>query len=222
MAFPSPNLAGWLAIGRIVAPQGLRGELRVYPSTDFPERFEEPGQRWLLRPGQTEPQAVELVEGYEVPGKGLYVVKLAGVGDRNQAEALRDSLLLVPESDRPPLEEDEFHVVDLLGLSVIEQATQTLIGTVSDVIPAGNDLLEVQLDPTWIASHTPAPDPEEVPPDTSTEEPPETGKTRKARPAKAKRPTVLIPFVKEIVPVVDLAQKRLEVVPPPGLLEING
>ncbi len=222
MAFPSPNLAGWLAIGRIVAPQGLRGELRVYPSTDFPERFEEPGQRWLLRPGQTEPQAVELVEGYEVPGKGLYVVKLAGVGDRNQAEALRDSLLLVPESDRPPLEEDEFHVVDLLGLSVIEQATQTLIGTVSDVIPAGNDLLEVQLDPTWIASHTPAPDPEEVPPDTSTEEPPEAGKPRKARPAKAKRPTVLIPFVKEIVPVVDLAQKRLEVVPPPGLLEING
>jgi len=218
VALPSPNLDGWLAIGRIVAPQGLRGELRVYPSTDFPERFEEPGQRWLLRPGQTEPQAVQLVEGYEVPGKGLYVVKLAEVSDRNQAEALRDSLLLVPESDRPPLEADEFHVVDLLGLSVIEQATQTLLGTVKDVIPAGNDLLEVQLDPAWLASHAPAPEAAETPePETD----PENKGDRKARPRKAKPPTVLIPFVKEIVPVVDLVQKRLEVVPPAGLLEIN-
>ena len=218
MALPSPNLDGWLAIGRIVAPQGLRGELRVYPSTDFPERFEEPGQRWLLRPGQTEPQAVQLVEGYEVPGKGLYVVKLAEVSDRNQAEALRDSLLLVPESDRPPLEADEFHVVDLLGLSVIEQATQTLLGTVKDVIPAGNDLLEVQLDPAWVGRHAPAPEAAEtLEPETDTE----SKGDRKARPRKAKPPTVLIPFVKEIVPVVDLVQKRLEVVPPPGLLEIN-
>jgi len=37
---PVPNLDDWLEIGRIVAPQGLNGELRVYPDTDFPERFE--------------------------------------------------------------------------------------------------------------------------------------------------------------------------------------
>jgi 16S rRNA processing protein RimM len=149
---------------------------------------------------------------------GLYVVKLAEVSDRNQAEALRDSLLLVPESDRPLLEADEFHVVDLLGLSVIEQASQTLIGTVKDVIPAGNDLLEVQLDPAWLASHAPAPEVTETPePDTDTE----SKSDRKARPRKAKPPTVLIPFVKEIVPVVDLVQKRLEIVPPAGLFEIN-
>lgn len=51
----------WLEIGKIVAPQGLAGEVRVYPNSDFPERFEQPGQRWLLRPGETEPQPIELL-----------------------------------------------------------------------------------------------------------------------------------------------------------------
>ena len=53
---------GWLEIGKIIAPQGLQGEMRVYPETDFPERFEVPGQRWLLRPGESEPEPVELKE----------------------------------------------------------------------------------------------------------------------------------------------------------------
>jgi len=37
--------------GTITAPQGLDGEVRVYSNSDFPERFEQPGQRWLQRPG---------------------------------------------------------------------------------------------------------------------------------------------------------------------------
>ena len=37
----------WLTVGEIVAPHGLRGEVRVNPSSDFPERFLESGQRWL-------------------------------------------------------------------------------------------------------------------------------------------------------------------------------
>lgn len=174
---------GYLEIGKIVAAQGLKGELRVYPNTDFPERFEEPGERWLLRPNQTEPEVIELVSGRYLDGKGLYVIQIKGIRDRDAAEALRGCQLLVPDSDRPDLEEGEFHVADLLGLSVYEQASQELIGTVSDVIPAGHDLLEVK----------------KVTPE---------GKT------------VLIPFVEAIVPVVDLAQRRIEITPPPGLLDL--
>ena len=37
----------WLKVGTLVAAQGLKGELRVNPSSDFPERFTKPGQRWL-------------------------------------------------------------------------------------------------------------------------------------------------------------------------------
>lgn len=137
---------GWLQIGKIVAAQGLQGEVRVYPDSDFPERFVVPGTRWLLRSQGEEPQSVELLHGRYIEGKGLYAIALAGITTRNQAEDLRGSLLLVPESDRPTLGEDEYHVLDLIGLEVFNQLTQTVIGKVVDVIPAGNDLLEVQLD----------------------------------------------------------------------------
>jgi 16S rRNA processing protein RimM len=190
------NAQEWLEIGTIVAPQGLDGEVRVYPNSDFPERFEIPGQRWLQHPGETEPQPIELLGGRYFPGKGLYVVKLAGVENRNQAEALRGCRLLVPESDRPTLGEDEYHVLDLIGLEVFNQLTQEVVGTVVDVIPAGNDLLEVKLHQGTCAV------------------------TKKGKKSKSQA-TVLIPFVKAIVPVVDLQNDRVEITPPPGLLEIN-
>lgn len=183
----------WLEIGKIVGVQGLQGEVRVYPNSDFPERFEQPGKRWLLRPGTPDPEAIELLSGRYIPNKGLYIIRFAGINDRTQAEQLRDCLLLVPEGDRPALEEDEFHVLDLLGLEVFDQASQQRIGMVVDVISAGNDLLEVKLD---------APEPQ-----TSEKQ------------AKEKQATVLIPFVMAIVPIVDLKQKRIEITPPPGLIE---
>lgn len=181
-------IAGFIEIGKIVGAQGLTGEVRIYPSSDFPERFLSPGKRWLLSPGAIEPKLIELVKGRYLEGKGLYVVQIAGVTDRSQAEALRNSVFLVSEHDRPQLEADEFHILDLIGLDVVDQASQTMIGTVINVLSAGNDLLEVQ------RNADPTSDP-------------------------ASRKTVLIPFVKAIVPVVDLSQRRVEITPPEGLIE---
>lgn len=202
----------WLEIGTIVSPQGLKGELRVYPTSDFPERFEEPGQRFLKRSGETEPQPVELLGGRYVPGKGIYVVRLAGVKNRDQAEALRDFKLLVPASDRPSLGEDEYHVIDLIDLEVFNQLTGEAVGVVVDVIPAGNDLLEVKLN----KQPEPAPTKPEAP------LPNRTSKIRKPKRQTEQKPaTVLIPFVKAIAPVVDLQRGRIEITPPTGLLEVN-
>jgi 16S rRNA processing protein RimM len=94
---------------------------------------------------------------------------------------------MVPASDRPELGEDEYHVLDLMGLQVFMQSSGELVGTVVDIIAAGNDLLEVKLDPALT--------------------PEKSGIT------------VLIPFVMAIVPTVNLADGRLEITPPPGLLE---
>ena len=181
---PPPIPDGWLEIGTIVAAQGLHGEMRVYPDTDFPERFEVPGARWLLRPGSNVPEPVELVAGKYLQGKNLYIIELSGIENRNQVEELRDCKLLVPDSDRPQLGEGEYHILDLVGLKVFMQSGE-FVGTVINLIPAGNDLLEVELD------------------------------------EKDKKKTVLIPFVKEIVPVVDIENKRAEITPPEGLLELN-
>ncbi len=176
---------GWLEIGTIVAAQGLDGEMRVYPDTDFPERFEVPGTRWLLRPGAIVPEPIELLSGKYLEGKNLYIIELEGIENRNQAEEMRGCKLLVTEDDRPELGEDEYHILDLVGLQVFMSGE--FIGTVTNLIAAGNDLLEVELD--------------------------NKGKDTKK--------TVLIPFVKEIVPVVDIENKRAEITPPEGLLELN-
>jgi 16S rRNA processing protein RimM len=135
----------WLVIGKIVSTQGLKGELRVLSYSDFPERFEQAGKRWLSRTETATPQAVELVSGRCLPSKSaLYVIKLAGIDTCDRAEALRDYLLMVPSSDRPMLEPDEYHVSDLIGCDAIYQPTGELLGKVISIISAGNDLLEVQ------------------------------------------------------------------------------
>ena len=167
----------WIVIGKIVAAQGLKGEVRVNPSTDFPERFEVAGQRWLRMPKQ-QPESVELERGRRIPGKNIFVVKFEHVTDRTQAESLRNAEILVRAGDRPDLEEDEYHVSDLIGLTVLDANTKEKLGVVTDLYSAGQDLLEVTDD---------------------------------------QKQKHLVPFVKEIVPVVDLVEEQVEVNAPPGL-----
>jgi 16S rRNA processing protein RimM len=134
-----------LVVGRIVAAQGLKGELRILPLSDFPERFTRSGQRWLQRRDEA-PRVVELLGGRQLPGKELFVVRLADVASREAAEALVGEELLVRASDRPKLARGEFHLLDLVGTEVRLLETGQVIGRVSDLIHAGNDLLEVEQD----------------------------------------------------------------------------
>lgn len=133
-----------MEVGRLVAAQGLRGELRILPLSDFPERFTRPGHRWL-RSRQGEVRAVRLLSGRQLPGKELYVVRLEGCDDRSTAESLVGHHLLVDAADRPPLEPGEFHVLDLVGLEVRLLPEGSVLGTVTDLIHGGNDLLEIAL-----------------------------------------------------------------------------
>jgi len=175
-----------LVVGRIVAAQGLAGEVRVLPLSDFPERFTKAGPRWLQRRGAP-PRAVQLQGGRPLPGKDLYVVRLAGIDGRTAADALVGEELLVHAGERPKLARGEFHLLDLVGLEVrlLEpHGAVAAIGTVRDLIHAGNDLLAVELS------------------------------------AERGGRTILIPFVKAIVPTVQLQQGWIGITPPPGLLEL--
>lgn len=172
----------WLVIGKIVSPQGLKGELRVLSYSDFPERFEDAGKRWLAASEKAIPQEVMLLSGREVTGKNnLFVIRLEGVNDCDRAESLRNHLLMIPSSDRPHLAANEYMIADLVGCQVFYQPTGKLLGIVISVMSAGNDLLEVQnLERDQIE---------------------------------------LIPFVEAIAPLVDIPQKRIEVIPPKGLID---
>ncbi len=225
----------WLLIGRIVGAHGINGHIKVYPESDFPERFTEPGERWVKKPGAP-PVSMHLTSGRYLEGKNNYLVKLAGVDFRDQAEDLRSAELVVPVGDRLPLDPGEFHVGDLIGLTVVLQSNQTTIGTITNVFTTGHDLLEVTLPTEGTpsseseASLEPEPNQENktaAPPANSENHPSLRAKAaqklrRKAkREQKQKQPrTLLIPFVKDIVPIVDISAGRIEITPPEGLLEL--
>ena len=203
----SPEGKPLLVVGTLVAAQGLAGELRILPRSDFPERFTQPGPRWLLA-RQGMPRAVELLGGRQLPGKSLFAVRLAGVSSRDAAEALVHQEFLVDASQRPKLAPGEFHLLDLVGLQVrlLDAAAPPPsspgepIGRVVDLIHGGNDLLAVELDPAAA--------------------PPATGgqPVTVGQPATGRR--VLIPFVEAIVPQVNLQEGWIGLTPPPGLLEL--
>lgn len=203
-----------IIIGTIAAPQGLQGELRVKTDSDFPERFEQPGLRWLQVNSQQSPQPIELLTGRQIPGKNVYIIKLEGIDNRNQAEALRGGILYVEKSDRPLLEENEYLVSDLVGLEVYHQQTGENIGIVVNLFAVGNDVLEVQLHKQ-----------PELPPEKEVRDLSNISRISKRKKMRVKKPrkpiTVLIPFVNEIVPVVDLKNQRIEINPPFGLLDLN-
>lgn len=199
----------WLEVGTIVSPQGLQGEVKVLSLSDFPERFEKKGQRWLRSPKGETPQLVNLKYGRNIPGKNLYIVKLAEINSREQAETLRNYKLLVPISDRVAIAKDEYHVADLIDLEVYLQETGELVGYVRDIFSTGHDLLEVELIPKLI-------------PEVVSETLPEMEEAIAAeeKVVNKKPKTILIPFVMKIVPVVDIANKRIEITPPAGLLDL--
>jgi 16S rRNA processing protein RimM len=201
-----------LEVGTITSPQGLKGELRVYSDSDFPERFTKAGTRWLQHPETAAITEVKLKGGRYLTGKNLYVIKLEGIEDRSQAEELRNYKLLVNKSDRPKLSKDEYHVADLVGTEVYHQETGENIGVVVDLYSAGNDLLEIRLHKQPENNAQPEKDLSQIS---------RRSKRKKYRP-KANNPvTIFIPFVKEIVPIVDLANQRLEISPPDGLINIH-
>lgn len=177
-------MTDWLKIGKVVAPQGLNGEVRIYPESDFPERFLEPGDRWIRKSPNDPPTVIKIIHGRHIESKNLYVLKFKGIDSRRDAEILRGHQLLIEAGDRPQLADGEFYMMDLVDLDVYDHATQQQIGTVKRIASAGNDLLDIEL-------------------------------------LDAAKTQVLVPFVSEFVPVVDLVQRRLELSPVKGLLPEN-
>jgi 16S rRNA processing protein RimM len=135
---PGPDSAQYLDVGRIVAPFGLAGELRVMPLTDFPERFAE--MKTVL--------VGESHRRYRVLGaratRGQVLLKLRGVNDVNAAEALRGELLRVPLSEAMELGEGEYFWYQIIDAEVVTTAGQAL-GKVADIIKTGaNDVYVVR------------------------------------------------------------------------------
>lgn len=131
-----------LLIGEITSPQGLRGEVRVFPHTDFPERFAALDRVSLWH--GNEPARIVKIESSRTAGR-VIVLKLEGVETRDDAERLRGAHLLIPRSWAVELGEDEYYYHQLIGLEVVTTAGESL-GPITAIWPTGaNDVYETEL-----------------------------------------------------------------------------
>jgi 16S rRNA processing protein RimM len=135
----SPGVAeGYVAIGRIGGPWGIRGDVKVTLHTDFPERFQELEVVYL----GPEARPLRLVSWRR--HKNYVLLHLEGFDDPTASEELRGLWVQVPQSEVVPLSEDERYVYELLELQV--RTTQgTYLGHVTEVLfTAANEVLVVQ------------------------------------------------------------------------------
>jgi len=124
-----------ITIGEIVAPHGVRGEVRVQPSTDIPGRFEHLAEVRLQWPdGREQVLPLERVRGH----KQQAILKLAGCDTRSAAEALRGARLVVFPWEQPPLPPGEYYVHQILGLRVVT-TTGVEVGQVTEVLFTGSN-----------------------------------------------------------------------------------
>ncbi|MCR4401892.1 MAG: ribosome maturation factor RimM [Firmicutes bacterium] len=131
----------YIAVGQVTAPQGIRGEVRALPLTDFPNRFRPPLR---LRVRKGEAIAVLDVEGSR-QHRGFVVIKFRGVDSVDEAEKLRGAILEVPRAEVVPLEPGRYYFYEIEGLDVVTTEGRRL-GRVARVLRGvANDVYEVEV-----------------------------------------------------------------------------
>jgi 16S rRNA processing protein RimM len=183
----------WVWLARIRRPQGRKGEVLAEILTDFPEKFAERRQLWLLAvdasahagglAASAAPREVELANHW--PHKGGIVLHFAGVDSISAAEELKGMVVAVPQAERAPLAADEAYIGDLIGCLLVDVAGAEAVnvGEIEDV------------------NRTAGPAPLLV--------------------VRGARGEVLIPFAKSYLRRIDLEGKRVEMALPEGLVDLN-
>lgn len=126
-------------IGKIVNTHGVKGEMRVMPSTDDIKRFEKLKEVCIDQRG---------IKTYEIETvryhKKFVLIKLKGVNTMDEAEALKNSLIKIDRKDSLPLQQDEYYMSDLYDLEVVTEEGRRL-GLLTDILVTGsNDVYVVQ------------------------------------------------------------------------------
>lgn len=129
-----------LQVGVITTTHGVRGEVKVFPTTDDSARFKEL-KKVLLDTGK---ETLEL----EIAGvkffKNLVILKFKGIDDINEVEKFKKCGLYVAREDAVALDENEYFIADLIGLKVWSDEDEEL-GELTDVLQTGaNDVYVVR------------------------------------------------------------------------------
>ena len=130
-----------LQVGIITSTHGVRGEIKVYPTTDDPRRFRRLKEVVLDTGKEKMNLEIEGVKFF----KQFVILKFKGLDNINDIEKYRQKSLYVTRKNAVRLQRDEYFIADLIGLKVPDEDGKEL-GTVKDVIETGaNDVYEVEM-----------------------------------------------------------------------------
>lgn len=128
-----------LQVGAITSTHGLQGEVKVFPTTDDPGRYNDLKEVWLDTGKEKKKLEVERVRYF----KQFVIVKFKGIDRIEDVERYVKKSLYVTRDHAVKLKKDEYFIADLIGLKVTDEDGNSL-GTLSDVLSTGaNDVYVV-------------------------------------------------------------------------------
>ena len=204
MTAPNEMPTEWVWLARIRHPQGRKGEVLAEILTDFPEKFSERKQLWLLdASGSARPVALHAHWLH----KGGVVLHFEGVDSISTAEPLSGLVVALPLSERAPLGADEVYIGDLIGCQLFDVAASSAVLADAVVLnTAGPNVAVSDAIPNLIGEIIDV--------------------DRTAGPVallvvSSAAGEVLVPFAKAYLRSIDIAGRRVEMALPEGLVEVN-
>lgn len=130
-----------LRVGVISSTHGIRGEVKVFPTTDDAERFLSLEEVLLVKGKETLTMKIEGVRFF----KNMVIIKFKGMDNINDVEKYKGCDLMVTRENAVPLEEGEFFICDIIGAAVYEENGKEL-GVLKDVLETSgaNDVFVVE------------------------------------------------------------------------------
>ena len=129
-----------LQVGVITSTHGVRGEVKVYPTTDDATRFKQLKHVLLDTGKETLPLEIQGVKFF----KQFVILKFKGIDNINDVERYKRCPLFVNREDAVELEEDEYFIADMIGMKVITDEGEEF-GTLKDVMETGaNDVYVIR------------------------------------------------------------------------------
>jgi len=124
-----------ITIGKAVKPFGVKGEMKIEPMTDFPERFKDLDRVVLVSPAGSEVACN--IRSVRYAGGGPYL-HFEGYDSPEKAKALNGWFIKVPEEDAVPLPEGSYYWFELIGMEVFSEGGEKL-GKIVDVFETGSN-----------------------------------------------------------------------------------
>ncbi len=130
----------YLRVGVITSPHGVRGEVKVFPTTDDPGRFKTLKTVLLDTGKERIPLTIEGVKFF----KNMVILKFKEYSNINEIECYRQKDLLITRDQAVSLGPDEYFITDLIGLAVADEEGRK-VGTLKDVLETGaNDVYVIE------------------------------------------------------------------------------